>query len=247
MARRILRDDPWARIQDLLPGKASDCGVTAKDNPGGGAVDRAHGGALARPAPGAWQLAYHVHALLALGQEGGLGTAVPSPQPGSGSRRSLVRQYRRTRPPAAAGAKKIWPTSSGPFSRRVQHQDPRPRRCARQPHQFYVHRRRTRRHHPSPGVAWKSERVGSGDRRQGLRCGCVGESIQSQGAIAIIPLRSNRNPPRDYDRHIYKTHNLVECFFAQLKQFRRIATRYEKLAAHFAAMVTCGCILLWLK
>ena len=32
MARRILRDDPWARIKDLLPGKASDCGVTAKDN-----------------------------------------------------------------------------------------------------------------------------------------------------------------------------------------------------------------------
>ena len=73
------------------------------------------------------------------------------------------------------------------------------------------------------------------------------EYIQSQGALAIIPPRSNRNTLRDYDRHIYKARNLVERFFAQLKQFRRIATRYEKLAAHFAAMVTCGCILLWLK
>ncbi|MGK2940480.1 MAG: IS5/IS1182 family transposase, partial [Immundisolibacter sp.] len=34
--------------------------------------------------------------------------------------------------------------------------------------------------------------------------------------------------------------------FNRLKQFRRVATRYEKLAAHFAAMVTCACIMLWL-
>jgi len=73
------------------------------------------------------------------------------------------------------------------------------------------------------------------------------ERIKAQQAEAIIPPRSNRKTPRDYDRHRYKARNLVERFFNQLKQFRRVATRYEKLASHFAAMVTCRCIILWLK
>lgn len=73
------------------------------------------------------------------------------------------------------------------------------------------------------------------------------EQIQAAGAEAIIPPRSNRKTPRSYDTHRYRARNLVERFFNQLKQFRRIATRYEKLAKHFAAMVTCRCIVLWLR
>lgn len=70
------------------------------------------------------------------------------------------------------------------------------------------------------------------------------ERLESQQVEAVIPPRSNRKSPRDYDRHRYKARNLVERFFNPLKQFRRIATRYEKLAAHFTAMVICGCIML---
>ena len=73
------------------------------------------------------------------------------------------------------------------------------------------------------------------------------QQIEANSAEAIIPPRSNRKSPRDYDHHRYQARHLVERFFNQLKQFRRIATRYEKLAAHFAAMVTCTCIVLWLK
>ncbi len=73
------------------------------------------------------------------------------------------------------------------------------------------------------------------------------ERIHAQGAEAIIPPRSNRTRPRDYDRHRYKARNLVERCFNQIKHYRRIATRYEKLAAHFAAMLFCRFILLWLK
>ena len=72
------------------------------------------------------------------------------------------------------------------------------------------------------------------------------EHIEAQQAEVIIPPRSNRKALRDYDRHRYKARNLVERFFNRLKQFRRVATRYEKLAAHFAAMVRCACIVLWL-
>lgn len=73
------------------------------------------------------------------------------------------------------------------------------------------------------------------------------QRIQANGAEAIIPPRSNRLTPRDYDRHRYQARNLVERFFNSLKHFRRIATRYEKLDVNFLAMVTCGCILLWLN
>ncbi len=69
------------------------------------------------------------------------------------------------------------------------------------------------------------------------------ERLESQQIEAVIPPRSNRKSPRDYDRHRYKARNLVERFFNPLKQFRRIATRYEKPAAHFTATVICGCIM----
>lgn len=71
--------------------------------------------------------------------------------------------------------------------------------------------------------------------------------VETQEAQPIIPPRSNRTALRGYGRHRYKARNLVERFFNPRKQFRRIATRYEKLSIHFAAIVTCGCIVIWLK
>lgn len=47
------------------------------------------------------------------------------------------------------------------------------------------------------------------------------------------PPRANRKEIRSYDRHVYKSRNLIERFFARLKQFRRISTRYDKLDARF--------------
>ena len=63
--------------------------------------------------------------------------------------------------------------------------------------------------------------------------------------IVILPKR-NRQEMRDYDRHIYKERHLVECFFAKIKQCRRVATRYEKLALTFKAVVMIAACLVWL-
>ena len=52
--------------------------------------------------------------------------------------------------------------------------------------------------------------------------------IVSRNAEAVIPPKSNRVEPREYDRHTYKERNVCERFWAQTKQFRRVATRYEK-------------------
>lgn len=70
--------------------------------------------------------------------------------------------------------------------------------------------------------------------------------IHAAGAKAVIPPRNNRHEQRDYDRHVYKDRNLVERFFNRLKQFRRIATRYEKLANNFISLLNLVCAYIWL-
>ena len=73
------------------------------------------------------------------------------------------------------------------------------------------------------------------------------EKIETAGAEAVIPPRSNRKIQRPFDRHKYKARHLIENLFARLKQFRRIATRFEKHAQNFAAIITIGCIIVWLR
>jgi transposase len=71
-------------------------------------------------------------------------------------------------------------------------------------------------------------------------------TIEQAGAQAVIPPRTCRKQQREYDRHLYKERNLVERFFNRIKQFRRIATRYEKLARNYQAMLQAVCAFIWL-
>ena len=61
--------------------------------------------------------------------------------------------------------------------------------------------------------------------------------MQARGAEAVIPPRRNRKVAIDYDRDMYKWRHLVENFFARIKEFRRIATRYDKTDTSFAATI----------
>ncbi len=72
------------------------------------------------------------------------------------------------------------------------------------------------------------------------------ETIAAQGSEAVIPPRSNRHTPRTFDHHIYQSRNLIERFFCRIKQFRRIATRYDKLAKSFLSFVHLACAFAWL-
>jgi transposase len=69
--------------------------------------------------------------------------------------------------------------------------------------------------------------------------------LESQGSQAVIPPRRGRRVERPYDRDLFKSRFLVEQFFARIKRCRRVATRYEKLAVTFLAMVLIACILVW--
>ncbi len=66
--------------------------------------------------------------------------------------------------------------------------------------------------------------------------------IEAAGAFAHIPSQSNVRVRRVVDRQIYRQRNLVERFFNRLKHFRRIATRYDKLARNFLAAVALASI-----
>lgn len=70
--------------------------------------------------------------------------------------------------------------------------------------------------------------------------------IKATGAEAAIPPRSNRLAPRDFDQHLYRARNLIERFFARLKHFRRVATRYDKLAKSFLSFIHLACAFVWL-
>lgn len=72
------------------------------------------------------------------------------------------------------------------------------------------------------------------------------EAIEQIGGHAVIPPRSHRKEPRTWDQHRYRARHLVENLFARLKHYRRLATRYEKLAAHYAAFVIPASICVWL-
>ena len=73
------------------------------------------------------------------------------------------------------------------------------------------------------------------------------EAVERIGAVAVIPPKYNRRQPRSYDKEIYKERNLIERLFNKLKQFRRIATRYDKTALSFMAFLHVAAIYLWLK
>jgi len=66
--------------------------------------------------------------------------------------------------------------------------------------------------------------------------------IENRGAEAVIPPRSNLKDQREFDRHLYKERNLVERFINRAKQYRRVATRYEKTARNFLAFVQVAAI-----
>jgi len=61
--------------------------------------------------------------------------------------------------------------------------------------------------------------------------------LLAEDIVPVIPPKSNRTVPLDYDTDLYKLREKVERFFNNLKQFRRIATRYEKLSQTFLAFI----------
>ena len=73
------------------------------------------------------------------------------------------------------------------------------------------------------------------------------QPLAAAGKVAVIPPRANRQRSRSYDRDLFKARHLIENFFARLKQFRAIATRYDKTKRNFLAAIQLVAAVIWLN
>lgn len=73
------------------------------------------------------------------------------------------------------------------------------------------------------------------------------QPLQAAGITPVIPPKAGRKAPRDYDRELFKARHLIENFFARLKQFRAIATRYDKTRRNFLAAIYLAASVIWLN
>lgn len=73
------------------------------------------------------------------------------------------------------------------------------------------------------------------------------QPMQRRGTKIVIPSNPTRKVIRDYDRALYKARHLIENFFAKLKQYRAIATRYDKTAHNFLGAIYCAAAVILLN
>jgi transposase len=73
------------------------------------------------------------------------------------------------------------------------------------------------------------------------------EPLEAAGKTAVIPPKKNRTNPRTHDKVLYEARHLMENFFCRAKQFRAIATRYDKTARNFLAAAPMVAALRWLN
>ena len=72
------------------------------------------------------------------------------------------------------------------------------------------------------------------------------EPLWAKGKAVVIPSRARNRQRREYDRDLYKARHLIENFFARLKQYRAIATRYDKTARNFLGAIHLAASIVWL-
>ncbi|WP_342585881.1 IS5 family transposase [Methylocapsa aurea] len=73
------------------------------------------------------------------------------------------------------------------------------------------------------------------------------QTIARKGAAAVIPNNPSRALKYPLDKDLYAQRHLIECCFSRLKQFRRVATRFEKTSKHYLAIVTLAATVIWLR
>jgi transposase len=73
------------------------------------------------------------------------------------------------------------------------------------------------------------------------------EAINANGAQAVIPPKQNSKHPHDYDAWRYRERHLVEWFIGKIKHFRRVFSRFDKLACRYLGFFQLASVLIWLR
>ena len=81
---------------------------------------------------------------------------------------------------------------------------------------------------------------------KGYDADAIREALQQNNIEAVIPSKSNRRQPLEFDREAYKRRNLIERLFNKLKNWRRIATRYDKTRSSFLAFIMIASAKPWI-
>ena len=82
---------------------------------------------------------------------------------------------------------------------------------------------------------------------KGYDTNAIVSGATARGMVPVIPPRSHRKEPRDYDRDLYRLRHLVENAFLNFKQWRGVATRYAKRTASFLAICQIRALVIWAK
>ncbi|WP_376717199.1 IS5 family transposase [Halomonas piscis] len=248
MSRLKLRDDQWERIEHLLPGKASDCGVTAKDNRlfVEAVLWIARTGAPWRDLPESFGRWHTVYMRYNRWSRKGVwqrifDTVADDPDleqlmiDGSIVRVHQHGASKKTRKVEAMGK------SRGGLSTKIHVAVD----ALGNPMRLLLTPGQASEYGPAPALLEGfSPQAVLGDK--GYDSDALMEVIAEAGATAVIPPKKNRREPRDIDWHLYKDRNLVERFFHKIKHFRRVATRYERLARNYHSLLSLASAMIWL-
>ena len=252
MRRYALRDDQWDRIKDLLPGREGCVGVTAKDNRlfVEAVLYRYRAGIPWRDLPerfGDWN---NTHRRFSRWAKSGVWQRVFERLAGDADNEyamidsTIVRAHQHS-----AGARKnpgedqAIGRSRGGLSTKIHALVD----ALGNPVGFHLTGGEAHdlvgADHLLPDMqaeALIADKAFDADKR-------VIEPLTAAGKTIVIPPKSNRRSPRTYDRELYKARHLIENFFARLKQFRAIATRYDKTARNFLAAIHLVASIVWLN
>ena len=251
MPRYGLRDDQWQRIKDLLPGRIGHVGVTAQDNRRfvEAVLYRYRAGIPWRDLPerfGDWK---NIHRRFSRWAKAGCGNGCLSTSPARPTTNtpcSTARSCGRTSTAPALPKKDEDPAigkSRGGLSTKIHALVD----ALGNPLAFLLTPGQT---HDLVGAdallpqmaadTLIADKAFDADAR-------VREPLAAAGKSAVIPPRPNRLTPPDFDRDLYKARHLIENFFCKLKQFRAIATRYDKTARNFLAAIHLAAAIIWLN
>lgn len=78
-------------------------------------------------------------------------------------------------------------------------------------------------------------------------CDAFIQQIESQNCVPIIPPKESRKIKREVDYTLYKERHLIECFFSKVKQFRRIFSRFDKMAVAYMGFLAFASTIIWLR
>ena len=82
---------------------------------------------------------------------------------------------------------------------------------------------------------------------RGYASAAFSEQLEQQGIIPVIPPHPRSLMPQWYDRALYKERHVIECFFNKLKHYRRVFTRFDKLAQRYLSFVHLVSTFIWLR